>query len=272
MHGDLKPTNVYYQDMDGNGCPINVKLADFGLTFRLQNHRGERNKVKKFARSHFDKAGNIPGVCFRDSPAFPQGLEVNHDYYYASEVVDECSLAWMMQVVFELDVSANLRPGTDCGPMGAHRRHAIFAPAILNEPRVELGPVSVAEPNPGPDPMSRIGAVTRKRVRAVRELELQSQAAFVVAPAMVATNATLTAAIAAAAETATAAVAAAGVAAAAAAEIAGAAAKAVLAKTRKRACAVREPGRELHGVPARVPVTAERIPRGQIVVEHDEQL
>jgi len=146
MHGDLKEDNVMYDGIDSDGCPTGLKLADFGLTQKLDS------RVDTFAKEWYTQSGHLPGAVFEGSPAYPENVRATRRMFLASRAVDMCSLAFMMINSFGLDVTAYLP--TDCGMMGGDRLMRVSRPAV---PR----PAAARPPAPAPLPRPSAGHYPR---------------------------------------------------------------------------------------------------------------
>ena len=128
IHGDLKSDNMFYKELDEEGCPSGIVLAGFRLSKKV-------NEI----------VGTYDGQYFSGSDHLPDSLFDGHEdslhirvpgttaSYYADPKIDYCSLsAW---AYFNFKIPGNIEnsgtvwnientgiPYHGCGPMGEQRR------------------------------------------------------------------------------------------------------------------------------------------------------
>eukprot|EP00438_Fugacium_kawagutii_P002569 Skav209862 [mRNA] locus=scaffold1684:498950:500966:- [translate_table: standard] len=106
MHGDLKADNVLFEDLDSDGCPNGIRLADFGISHKL------RTLQLKYGQEYYMGSSHLAGTVF-DGVQDPFRLtQVRRDqrgktweYYTVDVRLDFCSLAGLAWNLFELKLT-----------------------------------------------------------------------------------------------------------------------------------------------------------------------
>lgn len=122
IHGDFKGDNIYYSNVDELGCPIGIKLADFGLSMKI----GTLNN--KYEGVWHTRSGHLPSTFFQSAPDRPK-VGYGRSRFYAQPVLDLCAFTYFMLSDWGLDVSHAVRGPTrptDCGMMGSRRATQIW--------------------------------------------------------------------------------------------------------------------------------------------------
>jgi len=99
IHGDIKADNIMYASIDNKGCPVGIKLVDFGLARPLGS------KQRQFA-------GKVPND--------------NEGYYKVVPEIDWCSFARLLEAKYPGTKLSDVQMSRKhCGSMGASRKSNI---------------------------------------------------------------------------------------------------------------------------------------------------
>ncbi|CAE7288572.1 BPM2 [Symbiodinium natans] len=114
IHGDFKPDNVFYKELDSSGCPSGVVLADFGLSHRIGS------TMSQYSSRYYPGSHHLPGSIFSGASDTLHIATGRRGQVEVREDIDRCSLKWVASNFFGIQVNYPLTRGT-CGPMGPRR-------------------------------------------------------------------------------------------------------------------------------------------------------
>ena len=127
-HLDIKADNVLFQDLDSEGCPVNLKVADFGLAERLGSLR------KKYDKADYEEVNHNPPSMFngvKDPFGITQKAKdwsgKSRMHFKVVPELDECSFALLMFELFNKhdDVLQEKLGKGKCGEMGFDRANVM---------------------------------------------------------------------------------------------------------------------------------------------------
>lgn len=119
LHNDLKEDNVLFEDLDNDGCPIGLVLADFGMSAKIGS------KTSLYENEDYEAAYHVPAGLFEGIDKELDTLNVNKGTYaIVTEELDFCAWAEMSWSLFKKrDVELQKKIGKGkCGMMGEGRK------------------------------------------------------------------------------------------------------------------------------------------------------
>lgn len=127
-HLDIKSDNVLFQDLDSEGCPVNLKLADFGLSEPMGA------LVQKYPKADYMEVNHNPPSMFngvKDPFKISKKAEdwegKSRMHFEVVPELDECSFALLMFELFNKhddELQKKLGEGK-CGDMGYDRANVM---------------------------------------------------------------------------------------------------------------------------------------------------
>jgi len=118
IHGDIKADNIMYASIDNKGCPVGIKLVDFGLAHRLGSNQAQ------YAQNYYGGSFHLPGSLFKNS-GDSLGI-VSRGYYEVVPEIDWCSFAILLEAKYPGTKLSDVQMSRKhCGSMGASRKSNI---------------------------------------------------------------------------------------------------------------------------------------------------